>query len=36
MKIVYHEKEKVFHLWNESVSYVMMALPNGQDRKSVV
>lgn len=30
MKIVYHEKQKVFHLWNESISYVMMALPNGQ------
>lgn len=30
MKIVYHERSKVFHLWNDSISYVMMVLPNGQ------
>lgn len=30
MKIVYHENSKVFHLWNGSISYVMMVLPNGQ------
>ena len=29
MKIVYHEESKVFHLWNENISYVMMVLPNG-------
>ncbi|MCI9080832.1 MAG: alpha-galactosidase [Lachnospiraceae bacterium] len=30
MKIVYHENSKVFHLWNECISYVMMVLKNGQ------
>ncbi len=30
MRIVYHEESKVFHLWNDKISYVMMVLPNGQ------
>ena len=30
MNIVYHENSKVFHLWNDNVSYVMMVLKNGQ------
>ena len=29
MRIVYHEKSKVFHLFNNNISYVMMVLPNG-------
>ncbi len=30
MRIIYHEESRVFHLWNDSISYVMMVLPNGQ------
>lgn len=29
MKIVYHEESRVFHLWNQNISYVMMVLQNG-------
>ena len=29
MNIVYHEKGKVFHLFNDSVSYIFMVLPHG-------
>lgn len=29
MSIVYHEASKVFHLYNKTVSYIMMILPNG-------
>ena len=30
MSIIFHEKTKVFHLQNDSISYLMMVLPNGQ------
>ncbi len=30
MGIIFHEKTKVFHLQNSSISYLMMVLPNGQ------
>ena len=29
MKIVYHESSKIFHLYNDSISYLMMILQNG-------
>lgn len=29
MSIVFHESSKIFHLYNHSVSYIMMVLPNG-------
>ncbi|MCR5468458.1 MAG: alpha-galactosidase [Lachnospiraceae bacterium] len=29
MSIVFHEKSKVFHLYNDKVSYIMMVLKNG-------
>ncbi len=29
MNIVYHQQSKVFHLYNQSISYVMMVLQNG-------
>ncbi len=29
MEIVYHERSNVFHLLNDTISYVMMVLPNG-------
>ncbi len=29
MSIIFHEKCGVFHLFNESISYIMMVLPNG-------
>ncbi len=29
MSIVYHESSKIFHLYNQMVSYIMMILPNG-------
>ena len=29
MNIVYHQQSKVFHMYNESISYVMMVLKNG-------
>ena len=30
VKIIYHEEQKVFHLYNEEVSYIMMVLPDGE------
>lgn len=30
MDITYHEKTRMFHLYNESISYIMMVLDNGQ------
>ena len=29
MSIVYHESSKIFHLYNQTISYIMMVLPNG-------
>lgn len=29
-KIIYHEEQNVFHLYNEEVSYIMMLLPDGE------
>ena len=29
MSIVYHESSRIFHLYNQTVSYIMMILPNG-------
>lgn len=29
MSIVFYEKTKIFHLYNEDISYLMMILPNG-------
>ena len=29
MNIVYHEQGRVFHLFNDSVSYIFMVLPHG-------
>ena len=29
-KIIYHEEQNVFHLYNEEVSYIMMVLPDGE------
>ena len=29
MTILYHENSKVFHLYNDTISYVMMILKNG-------
>ena len=30
MAIVYHERTKTFHLYNDSISYIMMILPDEQ------
>ena len=29
MKIVYHESSKTFHLYNDTISYIMLILKNG-------
>ena len=29
MSIVFHEKSKVFHLYNDAISYIMMVMENG-------
>ena len=29
MSIVYNESSKIFHLYNQTISYIMMVLPNG-------
>lgn len=29
MSIIFHEKSKIFHLYNDSISYIMMVLENG-------
>ena len=29
MNIIYHERGKVFHLFNDSISYILMVLPHG-------
>ena len=29
MSIIFHEKSKIFHLHNDSISYIMMILENG-------
>jgi|GEM_PF-4589307 len=29
MNIIYHEKGRVFHLFNDSISYILMVLPHG-------
>ena len=29
MNIIYHERGKVFHLFNDSISYIFMVLPHG-------
>ena len=29
MNIVYHERGRVFHLFNDSISYIFMVLPHG-------
>ena len=30
MSIVFHEKNRMFHLFNDKISYIMAVLPNGQ------
>ena len=30
MSIVFHEKNRTFHLFNDKISYIMAVLPNGQ------
>ena len=30
MSIVFHEKNRMFHLFNDKISYIMTVLPNGQ------
>ena len=30
MSIVFHEKNRMFHLFNDKISYIMIVLPNGQ------
>lgn len=30
MPIIYHEKERIFHLYNNKVSYIINILKNGQ------
>ena len=29
MNIVFHEKTKTFHLYNDSISYIVTVLPSG-------
>ena len=29
MNIIYHERGKVFHLFNDNISYIFMVLPHG-------
>ena len=30
MGIIYEEKSRQFHLYNDKISYIMTCLPNGQ------